>query len=115
MTEMAKAFNYCAPLSTRNGQFMHKSCGCQLVPRYYAAAAILYYGAMANTDWSTPHTLLSLSLSLSSLAVARLTEGSEHILFREKFTDWPEPGRIIKFKDPEKKMKVCFGLAEVAA
>ena len=28
----------------------------------------------------------------------RVTEGSEHILFREKFSDWPEQGRIIKMK-----------------
>ena len=29
---------------------------------------------------------------------ARVNEGSEPILFREKFADWPEPGRIIKMK-----------------
>ena len=28
----------------------------------------------------------------------RITEGGESILFREKFSDWPEPGRIIKMK-----------------
>ena len=28
----------------------------------------------------------------------RTTEGAESILFREKFCDWPEPGRIIKMK-----------------
>ena len=28
----------------------------------------------------------------------RITEGAESILFREKFSDWPEPGRIIKMK-----------------
>ncbi len=31
----------------------------------------------------------------------RMTEGSEHILFREKFCDWPEQGRIIKMKGHE--------------
>lgn len=28
----------------------------------------------------------------------RITENAESILFREKFCDWPEPGRIIKMK-----------------
>lgn len=32
---------------------------------------------------------------------ARLVEGAESILFREKFSDWPEPGRIIKMKGHE--------------
>ena len=27
-----------------------------------------------------------------------MSEGAESILFREKFADWPEPGRIIKMK-----------------
>lgn len=27
-------------------------------------------------------------------------------MFREKFTDWPEQGRIIKFKGEDEKMKV---------
>lgn len=27
-----------------------------------------------------------------------MSEGAESILFREKFGDWPEPGRIIKMK-----------------
>lgn len=27
-----------------------------------------------------------------------MSEGAENILFREKFGDWPEPGRIIKMK-----------------
>ena len=27
-----------------------------------------------------------------------MPEGTESILFREKFADWPEPGRIIKMK-----------------
>lgn len=45
----------------------------------------------------------------------RLTEGSEHILFREKFCDWPEQGRIIKMKghDPKKvnvKMFIYVGI-----
>ena len=31
----------------------------------------------------------------------RVSEGSETILFREKFSDWPEPGRIIKMKGHE--------------
>ena len=38
---------------------------------------------------------LSISCTISS---RRLNEGSEHILFREKFSDWPEQGRIIKMK-----------------
>lgn len=32
---------------------------------------------------------------------ARVNEGSETILFREKFADWPEPGRIIKMRGHE--------------
>ena len=32
------------------------------------------------------------------LSRCRVNEGTEGILFREKFTDWPEPGRIIKMK-----------------
>ena len=32
---------------------------------------------------------------------ARVNEGSETILFREKFVDWPEPGRIIKMRGHE--------------
>ena len=43
---------------------------------------------------------LSLSLYTVSLShpLSRINEGSEHILFREKFSDWPEQGRIIKMK-----------------
>ena len=38
----------------------------------------------------------------SSWALFRkVTEGAETILFREKFVDWPEPGRIIKMKGHE--------------
>ena len=33
-----------------------------------------------------------------SLSHCRVNEGTESILFREKFTDWPEPGTIIKMK-----------------
>ena len=32
---------------------------------------------------------------------ARVNESSETILFREKFVDWPEPGRIIKMRGHE--------------
>lgn len=32
---------------------------------------------------------------------SRVNEGSETILFREKFADWPEPGRIIKMRGHE--------------
>lgn len=32
------------------------------------------------------------------LHTVRMSEGAESILFREKFVDWPEPGRIIKMK-----------------
>jgi supervillin len=35
-----------------------------------------------------------------------LGEGSETILFREKFADWPEPGRIIKMKGHESSGEV---------
>ena len=41
---------------------------------------------------------------------ARTNEGSEPLLFREKFSDWPEPGRIIKMKGHESSgevVKVC--------
>ena len=37
---------------------------------------------------------------------ARVNEGSETILFREKFADWPEPGRIIKMKGHESSGEV---------
>ena len=40
----------------------------------------------------------------------KVTEGAETILFREKFADWPEPGRIIKMKGHESSgavIKVC--------
>ena len=33
-------------------------------------------------------------------------EGTESILFREKFSDWPEPGRIIKMKGHESSGEV---------
>ncbi|XP_011406645.2 PREDICTED: uncharacterized protein LOC100639454 [Amphimedon queenslandica] len=36
----------------------------------------------------------------------RVNEGSENILFREKFSDWPEPGRIIKMKGHESSGEV---------
>lgn len=36
----------------------------------------------------------------------RVNEGSETILFREKFSDWPEPGRIIKMKGHESSGEV---------
>ena len=41
----------------------------------------------------------------------KVTEGAETILFREKFADWPEPGRIIKMKGHERSVdviKVCM-------
>ena len=37
----------------------------------------------------------------------RVNEGSENILFREKFSDWPEPGRIIKMKGHESSGEVA--------
>ena len=37
-------------------------------------------------------------MSYHSYLFFRITEGAESILFREKFSDWPEPGRIIKMK-----------------
>ena len=37
---------------------------------------------------------------------ARINEGSEMLLFREKFSDWPEPGRIIKMKGHESSGEV---------
>ena len=41
----------------------------------------------------------------------RINEGSEILLLREKFSDWPEPGRIIKMKGHESSgevLKVCI-------
>ena len=46
---------------------------------------------MLVSEWVS----VCVSCIISSL---RLNEGSEHILFREKFSDWPEQGRIIKMK-----------------
>ena len=37
---------------------------------------------------------------------ARVVEGGESILLREKFSDWPEQGRIIKMKGHEASVKL---------
>ena len=37
---------------------------------------------------------------------ARVVEGGESILLREKFSDWPEQGRIIKMKGHEGSVKL---------
>lgn len=41
----------------------------------------------------------------------KVSEGSETILFREKFADWPEPGRIIKMKGHESSGEVIKVMA----
>ena len=46
----------------------------------------------------------------------KVTEGAESILFREKFIDWPEPGRIIKMKGHESSgetIKVRYAYSSV--
>ena len=46
--------------------------------------------------------MASISIAVHFITITytaiRLSEGAESILFREKFGDWPEPGRIIKMK-----------------
>lgn len=37
---------------------------------------------------------------------ARVVEGGESILLREKFSDWPEQGRLIKMKGHEASVKL---------
>ena len=43
-----------------------------------------------------------------------MSEGSESILFREKFSDWPEPGRIIKMKGHDTSMRRTRLAVEIA-
>ena len=72
----------------------------------YDFGSEVYVWSGKNTTSSKRQRAIQLSQTLCASnklfpswgLLCPVTEGHEPLLFREKFPDWPEPGRIIKAK-----------------